>query len=42
MLIKIWWYKKIHRASFELQATKAVIKGVLAGHSVAITTCSQI
>ena len=32
--------KKIHRAVFEISALKAEIKGVLAGHSVAMVTYS--
>ena len=37
-LSKFYNKKKIHRAVFEIQALKAEIKGVLAGHSVAIVT----
>ena len=38
MFIKIWWYKKFHRAVIELWAPNAVIKGVVAGHTVAMVT----
>jgi len=31
--------RKIHHAVFEIYALKAEIKGILAGHSVAMVTC---
>ena len=37
-LSKFYNKKKFHRAVFEIQALKAEIKGVLAGHSVAMVT----